>query len=199
MHCLIQYELYSGEAEWPAKIESEENSVAAMLTQHCTAAGLIHKQPKKSKHATSNSSDTQPTAAAASATAAAAAVPAESSTAGSTSSATTATLDDKKSKKPRYKPLLLTACTEPSTGGAGTVDIMLYPDAAIYTVGSTNAALQQFVQTVLLTAPAAAPVADVQQLEGDLSVRPVTWRNLVLVCTHGNRDKRCGKAGPQVS
>eukprot|EP00953_Heterococcus_sp_UTEX-ZZ885_P026044 14111-Heterococcus_DN1.PRE.7 len=187
--------IHSGEAEWPAKIETEENSVAAMLTQHCTAAGLIHKQPKKSKHATSNSSDTQPTAAAASATAAAATVPAESSTAGSTSSATTATLDDKKSKKPQYKPLLLTACTEPSTSGAGTVDIMLYPDAVIYTVQSTSAALQYLVQTVLLTA--AVPADDVQQLESDLAVRPVTWRNLVLVCTHGSRDKRCGKAGPQ--
>jgi Sucrase/ferredoxin-like len=166
-----------------------------MLIQHCIAAGLIHKQPKKAKHA-SDRTDTQPAASTSPATTAAAttAVAAvDSSATGSANSAATATaVVDEKVKKPRYKPLLLTACTEPSTGGPGTVDIMLYPDAVIYTVDSTSAALQSFVQTVLVAAVTAA--ADVQ-----LPVRPVPWRNLVLVCTHANRDKRCGKAGPQVS
>jgi Sucrase/ferredoxin-like len=193
MNC-VMFVMHSGEAEWPAKIEAQENSVAAMLTQHCTAAGLTHKQPKRPKHATTDSTDTQ----ALTAPAAAATAVTDSSSAGSTNNSTTATVEDQKAEKPRYKPLLLTACTEPSTGGAGTVDIILYPDALIYTVDSTSAALQHFVQTVLPTTTVAAD-DDVQTAEVDLPVRPVQWRNLVLVCTHGNRDKRCGKAGPQVS
>lgn len=29
-------------------------------------------------------------------------------------------------------------------------------------------------------------------------VIPVIWRKLILVCVHNSRDKRCGRAGPQV-
>lgn len=37
-----------------------------------------------------------------------------------------------------------------------------------------------------------------QRVAKELNPVPVSYKKMVLVCTHGSRDKRCGRAGPQV-
>lgn len=37
-----------------------------------------------------------------------------------------------------------------------------------------------------------------RQVATDLKPVPVWYERMVLVCTHGSRDKRCGRVGPQV-
>lgn len=46
---------------------------------------------------------------------------------------------------------------------------------------------------------AQSPVSDLTEvLQNESTVSAVPWSKLILVCTHANRDKRCGRAGPQV-
>jgi len=81
--------------------------------------------------------------------------------------------------------LKVTACSEPS--GEGGVDIYVYPEKIKY-IGLKESDIPKFIQD--------------QFVEGRISESlkhiSVDDLYLVLVCTHGYRDKRCGRAGPQV-
>eukprot|EP01117_Protostelium_nocturnum_P004573 TRINITY_DN1648_c0_g1_i4.p1 TRINITY_DN1648_c0_g1~~TRINITY_DN1648_c0_g1_i4.p1 ORF type:complete len:264 (+),score=69.67 TRINITY_DN1648_c0_g1_i4:213-1004(+) len=88
---------------------------------------------------------------------------------------------------PEDKPSpLFTLCSEPNTTEEGT-DVVVYPEGIKY-IGLKASDLELFVKK--------------QVEEGvvctELKSEPVTWGHLVLVCTHGTRDKRCGRIGPQV-
>eukprot|EP00013_Stygamoeba_regulata_P015045 CAMPEP_0177681822 /NCGR_PEP_ID=MMETSP0447-20121125/30928_1 /TAXON_ID=0 /ORGANISM="Stygamoeba regulata, Strain BSH-02190019" /LENGTH=312 /DNA_ID=CAMNT_0019191279 /DNA_START=161 /DNA_END=1096 /DNA_ORIENTATION=- len=82
---------------------------------------------------------------------------------------------------------ILAACSEPSLRAKdGATDVIVYPEALRYSL--TEAQLDDFVKG--------------QVVEGrvvqDLKPAPLQFKRMVLVCTHGARDKRCGRIGPQV-
>ncbi|CAN0091453.1 unnamed protein product, partial [Phaeothamnion confervicola] len=83
----------------------------------------------------------------------------------------------------------LTACAEESTGPTGTTDVLVYPGGRRYRLRGIED-VEPFVAAALAKGEdyEAAAVAD----------GSAGFKNLVLVCTHGERDKRCGRAGPQV-
>mmetsp|Transcript_31952 Transcript_31952/g.52088 ORF Transcript_31952/g.52088 Transcript_31952/m.52088 type:complete len:197 (+) Transcript_31952:502-1092(+) len=89
-------------------------------------------------------------------------------------------------KTPKKNGVKLTACSEPSSG-EGEGEVLVYPEALRYRLGG-EADLDLFVREQLVARrPAAA-----------LRPSPIGWRRLILVCTHAARDKRCGRAGPQI-
>jgi len=79
----------------------------------------------------------------------------------------------------------VTACSEPS--GAGGVDVYVYPEKVKY-VG-----LQDKDLPLLAKEHAAGG-----KIASSLNHVNVEDQFIVLVCTHGTRDKRCGRSGPQV-
>ncbi|CAN0277527.1 unnamed protein product, partial [Hapterophycus canaliculatus] len=59
----------------------------------------------------------------------------------------------------------------------------------IYSLSRENSSsLEQFVRVQLMDGEVATQLQPV----------PISYRKMVLVCTHMSRDKRCGRAGPQV-
>jgi len=91
---------------------------------------------------------------------------------------------EKRDKKTKQKPYLLTSIDEKSSTSEG-YDIIVYPDAVRY-VGVTTADIPKFIDHIYNNT-----VTEIKQV-------PLTFKRLVLVCTHANRDKRCGRIGPQV-
>lgn len=79
----------------------------------------------------------------------------------------------------------VTACGEPSSGEG--YDIYVYPDEVKY-IGVKEEDIPVFLED--------------QIVKGEVSTRlkhiSVSGKYHVLVCTHGNRDRKCGRAGPQV-
>lgn len=73
--------------------------------------------------------------------------------------------------------------------------IIVYPDNLIFYVD--DAQLESFAKFVCNTEPLTSLTHFAKELEEFCSVVP-SWERLVLVCVHGSRDKRCGRAGPQV-
>lgn len=60
----------------------------------------------------------------------------------------------------------------------------------IYSLSRENASsLEQFVRVQLMDG----------QVATELQPVSVSYKKMVLVCTHMSRDKRCGRAGPQVT
>ncbi|CAM9451383.1 unnamed protein product, partial [Laminaria digitata] len=83
----------------------------------------------------------------------------------------------------------ISACTEPSRGREGTTDVIIYPEGLIYSLSRDDiSSLEQFVKVQLVDGQVASALRPV----------PVSYQKMVLVCTHMSRDKRCGRAGPQV-
>lgn len=88
----------------------------------------------------------------------------------------------------------LTLCDRPNST-PDFVDVIVYPDAQLFQV--TVQHLSEFA--IFLSRDSER--SDEKQAEvGSLSFtsKPVPFAKLILVCVHGSRDKRCGRAGPQV-
>lgn len=85
----------------------------------------------------------------------------------------------------------MTACNEPNTR-AGHCDVLVYPEQLRLCVPlHDSACLSALARHLSLPElPAELPRGVVR------SKRPLPGQTLLLVCTHGNRDKRCGRAGP---
>lgn len=80
----------------------------------------------------------------------------------------------------------LTACDEPTRYANGvpntnTVDILVYPDGIRYSI--TKKQLEAFVDCVISPDPTA------KATELGLQHSPIGWEKVILVCTHGSRDK----------
>ena len=78
---------------------------------------------------------------------------------------------------------------EVEDASADDLHIIVYPDAFIYTLPAATADFAPFMQELLETtndAPSMFPKM------------PAPWGTIILVCSHQARDKRCGRAGPQV-
>jgi len=95
--------------------------------------------------------------------------------------------------------------------GMSQISFILYPEAVIVDVpaavteateGAAMSPLDLFLAWAVRPNSSAAELASL--LESCVAdgagpaVIPVPWTKLILVCTHANRDKRCGRAGPQV-
>lgn len=64
-----------------------------------------------------------------------------------------------------------------------------YHQGLVYSLDPTDLdTLQMFVKVQL----------DERRVATELKPVPVWYDKMVLVCTHGSRDKRCGRVGPQV-
>eukprot|EP00752_Nemacystus_decipiens_P010403 g9270.t1 len=95
----------------------------------------------------------------------------------------------KKAGAPKTRQVKISACAEPSRGPEGTTDVIVYPEGLIYSLSrdDTNT-LEHFLKVQLMDGVVATQLKPV----------PVPYKKMVLVCTHMSRDKRCGRAGPQV-
>jgi len=80
----------------------------------------------------------------------------------------------------------VTACSEPNSTSEG-VDIYVYPDQIKY-IGVKESDIPTLVKEHFVGGNPCA------------SLKYISVENLflVLVCTHGTRDKRCGRAGPAI-
>jgi hypothetical protein len=77
------------------------------------------------------------------------------------------------------------------------LDILVYPEGLLFSVQMSQ--IDHFAS--FLGSHATIDAAAIQSYMQDAVIPPpVTphFKTLVLVCTHGSRDKRCGRAGPQV-
>jgi (2Fe-2S) ferredoxin len=81
----------------------------------------------------------------------------------------------------------LNACDEPGRGAAGTFDLLVFPDMVRY-LGLTEADIPALVEEHLMREGAAA----------GLPHKPLMGRH-VFICSHGNRDVRCGICGPALT
>ena len=72
-----------------------------------------------------------------------------------------------------------------------TVKVVVYPDNLMFRLGKEQ--LSDFASFVLQP----TPLKQSSELHQYNSCTP-PWNKLVLVCVHNARDKRCGRAGPQV-
>mmetsp|Transcript_8836 Transcript_8836/g.10994 ORF Transcript_8836/g.10994 Transcript_8836/m.10994 type:complete len:327 (-) Transcript_8836:137-1117(-) len=79
----------------------------------------------------------------------------------------------------------LTASSETSLE-EGKTDVLVYPEALRYQL--TDNDISAFVQQQLVKGEVCEA----------LSPLPVQYKHLILVCTHAQRDRRCGRAGPQI-
>jgi (2Fe-2S) ferredoxin len=87
----------------------------------------------------------------------------------------------------------MTACNEPNSL-LEYCDVMVYPEQLRLSVplGDTSC-ISEFARYVSLPVlPATLPDKVLN------SPHSLPGKSLLLVCTHGNRDKRCGRAGPIV-
>jgi hypothetical protein len=73
----------------------------------------------------------------------------------------------------------------------GESKVLVYPDNLLFTL--RNDQLQSFASFVSQPLPLSAAPGVTEYAH---SLPP--WKKLVLVCVHNARDKRCGRAGPQV-
>jgi hypothetical protein len=82
---------------------------------------------------------------------------------------------------------LITAISEPShTHTKDSIDIIVFPEGVVYP-GVTRGDLGVFVQQQVVSGTIAA----------SLPHHTLPFDRLVLVCTHGSRDRRCGRLGPE--
>ena len=94
----------------------------------------------------------------------------------------------------------MTACNEPNTL-PNHHDIIVYPEKMRYSVPKDDleclAAFATYIShPVLPTSTDFDTDTDLLPSEVIRSPRALPWETLLLVCTHGSRDKRCGRAGP---
>ncbi|CAO3639965.1 unnamed protein product [Cunninghamella echinulata] len=71
-----------------------------------------------------------------------------------------------------------------STGGGGSYDILLLPDNVMIT-NVTRKKISMFVDFIFG-----------QPIPSTFDVQPSPWDQLILICGHQKKDKRCGTIGP---
>ena len=87
----------------------------------------------------------------------------------------------------------LTLCDRPNSTPDYT-DVIVYPDAILYQVTVQHALeLADFLSNNNDNSGVGKAAAS-----PSFSSKPMPFAKLILVCIHGTRDKRCGRAGPQV-
>jgi hypothetical protein len=101
---------------------------------------------------------------------------------------------DAHASAPKPLKLKLTAMvgdTDFSDEVAQVAKVIVYPDNIKFSVRAEQ--FEQFARFV--STP--QPLADMPELVDFENTTP-EWKKLILVCVHNARDKRCGKAGPEV-
>ena len=86
----------------------------------------------------------------------------------------------------------MTACNE-ANSVPGFQDVIIYPEKIRISLSfeSNDECISHFSRYVShATLPDDLPPGVM------CTSRSLPWETLILVCTHGNRDKRCGRAGP---
>mmetsp|Transcript_11954 Transcript_11954/g.19750 ORF Transcript_11954/g.19750 Transcript_11954/m.19750 type:complete len:338 (-) Transcript_11954:1604-2617(-) len=99
---------------------------------------------------------------------------------------------EKEKEKDKGFKIKLTAMHDPNSSNESTAKVMVYPDNLLFTLYESQ--FEQFAQLCYQPEPL---VQCLEGLEG-LTFAPPPWQKLVLVCVHNARDRRCGRAGPQV-
>lgn len=94
---------------------------------------------------------------------------------------------------PKPLKLKLTAMIEPEgvIPVEGRANVVVYPDNLMFSL--RNEQLESFA--TLVSQP--VPLVNAAEITNFQHSKPA-WKKLVLVCVHNARDKRCGRAGPQV-
>jgi len=82
---------------------------------------------------------------------------------------------------------MITACNEPNKTDDGT-DVLVYPEAIRYIGIKTEEQIKLLVEDQVIQ----GKICD------KLTHEPLSFKHIALVCTHGTRDKRCGRMGPLV-
>ncbi|KAJ1409270.1 Sucrase/ferredoxin-like-domain-containing protein [Ochromonadaceae sp. CCMP2298] len=103
--------------------------------------------------------------------------------------------ESKEGKKSKGCKLKITALHEPTTHFTAQThlcSVLVYPDNLLFRLAEP----QLLAFSRLLQLPQPLKQHTLQQAGYDCT--PPPWKRLALVCTHGSRDKRCGRAGPQV-
>ena len=95
-----------------------------------------------------------------------------------------AALLGQRTKAVKLKGVKMSGCTRPNSYKDKT-DVIVYPEGRIYHM--TTSDIDVFVDCVL----------DGQSNSDALELQTSTpsWSNLILICVHGNRDRRCGVQG----
>jgi hypothetical protein len=87
----------------------------------------------------------------------------------------------------------VTACDQPNEL-PDQVEVLVYPERIRFFITPTNEEEVSSFARMIVSPSLPVP--------GDLCLSfrcsEIPWKQLVLVCTHGSRDKRCGRAGPLV-
>jgi hypothetical protein len=97
----------------------------------------------------------------------------------------------------------VTLCDLPNSSPLYT-DVIVYPDKIIYQV--LPSAVADFAAFLCREKGAVGKFEGMRNskdlssvgINEDFPTLPLPWDKLVLVCVHAARDKRCGRAGPQV-
>ena len=77
----------------------------------------------------------------------------------------------------------VTACDRPNSS-PDKLDILVYPEARMYSIEDSR--LEAFCNALVIGK------------FDTFDSLPLPWDTLILVCIHASRDKRCGRAGPQI-
>jgi (2Fe-2S) ferredoxin len=86
----------------------------------------------------------------------------------------------------------VTACQEPNES-PDHVTVFVYPERAKYLISRTDEEeVRSFAEIMVSVSPSATALPE------RYSCSAIPWKKLILVCVHGSRDKRCGRAGPMV-
>jgi hypothetical protein len=88
--------------------------------------------------------------------------------------------------------VVITCSSEPSDGELGYYQAVMYPEELIFQIAPSN--LDRFVELCCNPRRNVTDNIDTRIFK----IEPVPWKHLILVCSHAQRDKRCGRAGPQI-
>ena len=117
--------------------------------------------------------------------------PRSKTTDGSTQPTSAETVDVKKSLKVRVTAMIQTADDVAKNPSEFMAQVIVYPDNLLFSLEAEQ--VSKFADFVMQP----LPLRDTSEL-AEFAHCEVPWKKLVLVCVHGARDKRCGRAGPQV-
>ncbi|PRP88068.1 altered inheritance of mitochondria protein 32 [Planoprotostelium fungivorum] len=92
---------------------------------------------------------------------------------------------------------LFTLCSEPNRSDKG-VDIIVYPEGVYSNEEVLSEKGVRYFQVTEADLPSFVDHILKDEAPPNIHKEKVTWEHVVLVCTHGTRDKRCGRIGPQV-
>lgn len=85
----------------------------------------------------------------------------------------------------------VTACQEPNESPDHVTVVFVYPERLRYRISRTDDEEIRSFASMMVS-------ASLSTLPERYACSEIPWKKLILVCVHGSRDKRCGKAGPMV-